>query len=116
MPYGTKMKTSTNERHGNPVFLAMCEAHGLPIPVAEYEFAPPRKWRADYAFPELDVLVEIEGGAFIHGRHTRGTGFENDCEKYAEAICRGWFILRVTPKMVEDGRLFGWLKRIYEGE
>lgn len=98
------------------VFEALCKKHGLPEPVAEYQFAPPRKWRADWCFAEMDVLVEIEGGSWTNGRHTRGLGFEADIVKYAEATCRGWFILRVTPQMVEDGRLFEWLTRICRGE
>ena len=97
------------------LFSAACQAHGLPEPVAEYQFAPPRKWRADYAFPDLDVLVEVEGGIWVNGRHVRGLGFSKDLEKYAEATILGWFLLRCTPKMVEDGTLFRWLKRIQNG-
>ena len=45
-----------------------------------------------------------------------GAAFERDCEKYAEALCLGWSVLRVTPRMIEDGRLFAWLKKIAKGE
>ena len=96
----------------NSIFLSLCAAQGFPEPVPEYKFCPGRRWAADFAFRELRTLVEIEGGAWIKGRHTRGKGFENDCEKYAEAICLGWYVLRVTPQMVDDGRLWTWLRRI----
>lgn len=29
----------------------------------EYRFDPTRKWRADFALPELGILIEVEGGA-----------------------------------------------------
>lgn len=84
----------------------------LPIPVREYRFALPRKWRFDFAWPELLLAVEVEGGGYIGGRHTRGKGLENDCEKYAEALCLGWRVLRVTPKQVISGEAIAWLEKL----
>jgi very-short-patch-repair endonuclease len=63
----------------------------------EYRFAPPRRWRFDYAVPKYKVAIEIEGGAHTQGRHTRGAGFINDMEKYNMAIELGWTLLRYTP-------------------
>ena len=40
----------------------------------EYRFHPTRKWRLDW-FHESGVGVEIEGGIWTKGRHTRGKGF-----------------------------------------
>jgi hypothetical protein len=109
------LKRSTVKSSGGVLFKAACEAHGLPEPIAEYKFCEGRKWRADWCFKSLGVLVEIDGGSFIGGRHTRGAGFEEDIKKHAEAICLGWSVLRVTPIMVKNGRLFEWLKRIKNG-
>lgn len=86
-----------------------CRALGVPVGTREYLFHPTRKWRADRAWVEQRLLVEVEGGAFgktkeTRGRHTRGTGFQNDCIKYAEAMLLGWRVLRVTTDMVKDGR------------
>lgn len=64
----------------------------------EYRFDPIRKWRFDYANIEHMVAIEIEGGAWTNGRHTRGNGFINDMEKYNAAIMQGWRILRYTPQ------------------
>jgi hypothetical protein len=116
LPKATLSQKTKADASEQGQFLLRCQAYGLPVPIAEYEFCEGRKWRADYAFPDLDVLVEIDGGAWVAGRHTRGKGFEADCEKKAEAICRGWFVLCVTPQMVKDGRLFAWLKRIKDAE
>lgn len=63
----------------------------------EYTFHPTRKWRADLAFVDAKVLLEVEGGAFTQGRHTRGKGFIEDMEKYNYATASGFKIIRVTP-------------------
>lgn len=92
-----------------------CRYAGLPVPVPEFKFHPHRRWRFDWALPALSVAVEVEGGAWIGGRHTRGAGFERDLEKYAEALILGWVVLRVTPKMIADGRAVTWLARLLKG-
>lgn len=63
----------------------------------EYQFHKTRKWRFDYANVEHKIAVEIEGGAFTNGRHTRGEGFIKDMEKYNEAAILGWVVFRITP-------------------
>ena len=34
----------------------------LPAPVREYRFDPKRKWRLDFAWPELRLAAEVDGG------------------------------------------------------
>ncbi|MBE3139168.1 MAG: hypothetical protein IMZ53_01140 [Thermoplasmata archaeon] len=63
-------------------------------PQTEYKFHPFRKWRFDFAFPEILFALEIEGGVWSKGRHTRGTGFIGDIDKYNEATMMGWRVLR----------------------
>ena len=65
--------------------------------VKEYKFHPTRRWRFDYAQPELKIAIEVEGAVWTNGRHTRGSGFIKDMEKYNTAASMGWTILRVTP-------------------
>jgi len=84
---------------------------GLPPPVPEYRFHVTRRWRLDLAWPDLRVAVEVEGGIWVAGRHSRGPGFEADCEKYAEAAIEGWMVLRVTPGMIDDGRALAVIER-----
>lgn len=73
--------------------------------VREHRFHPVRKWRFDFAWPDKKLAVEIEGGHWVGGRHTRGTGFESDCQKYLEAVMMGWRVLRATGSMVKSGAL-----------
>jgi very-short-patch-repair endonuclease len=74
--------------------------------VREHRFAAPRKWKFDFAWPELMIAVEIEGGIWNEGRHTRGAGFAADVEKYNAAAMDGWRVLRYTSAMVADGSAF----------
>lgn len=83
----------------------------LPTPIVEHRFAPPRMWRFDFAWPDRMLALEIDGGSWSGGRHTTGQGFEADCEKYSEAAVLGWRVIRVTPRMVVDGRALAFLTR-----
>lgn len=82
----------------------------LPAPEVEYQFLKERKWRFDFAWPRTEdgrpvkVALEVEGGTYSGGAHTRGKHFESDCEKYNSAAINGWLVLRVTKHMIEDGR------------
>lgn len=76
-------------------------APDLPQPVNEHKFAPPRKWRFDFAWPAERLAVELEGGVWSGGRHTRPAGFEADVEKYNCATVEGWRVLRCTAKMLD---------------
>jgi very-short-patch-repair endonuclease len=73
---------------------------GLPEPTTEHRFHPVRKWRMDFAWPEHKIALEVEGGVYSGGRHTRGAGFVKDCEKYNTAASMGWFVFRCQPKDV----------------
>jgi len=69
--------------------------------IPEYRFHKKRLWRFDYAFIQEKIAIEIEGGAYTNGRHTRGSGFIKDMEKYNAANVLGWNVLRYTPQQFE---------------
>lgn len=75
----------------------------------------PRKGRFDFAWPQIQLAVEIEGGIFVRGRHSQGAGQEADMEKYAEAQVQGWAILRVSPRHVRSGQALVWLEKLAAG-
>ncbi len=89
---------------------------GLPEPETEIVFAPPRKWRFDLGWPDRMIAIECEGGTFVGGAHGRGKHYESDCEKYAEAVIRGWRVLRFTTDMIKDGRAITLIERALSGE
>lgn len=96
---------------GEAMLAAHVRAVGLPLPTLEYRFHPSRRWRFDFAWPDRLVACEVEGGTFVSGRHSRGRGFEADCEKYTEAALAGWLVVRVTSDMVDDGRAITFVER-----
>jgi very-short-patch-repair endonuclease len=83
---------------------------GMPEPEQECVFAPPRKWRFDFAWYDRMLALEVEGGVW-HGRHTTGGGFTGDCEKYNEALLLGWRVLRVAGEHVKNGMALRWVER-----
>ena len=87
---------------------------GLPEPIAEYRFAPPRRWRFDWAWVNLKLALEQDGVlSGLGGRHQRKEGFEKDIEKLNEAVLLGWTVIRFTPRMVRDGRALVVVERAY---
>lgn len=79
--------------------------------VKEYKFLPTRKWRFDYAIVDLKIAIEVEGGAWTQGRHTRGKGFLGDIEKYNNAACEGWLLIRVTPEKLMSSSTLNFIYR-----
>jgi very-short-patch-repair endonuclease len=49
---------------------------------------------------EARVLIEIEGGIWVNGRHNRAAGFNADLEKYLEAGLLGWRVFRFGPDQI----------------
>jgi very-short-patch-repair endonuclease len=83
-----------------PLFVKLIEQETGCRVQEEYRFHPYRRWRFDIAVPDLMVAVEIEGGIWSGGRHTRGKGYQGDMEKYNAAQMLGWKVLRYTPDQV----------------
>lgn len=88
---------------------------GWPEPKREYKFHPKRRYKADFAWPELRLLVEVEGGQYTNGRHYRPQGYEADCEKYNLAALEGWTVLRFTTSMIHDGRAISTIEDFLKG-
>lgn len=89
---------------------------GLPAATREYRFFTHRQWRIDFAWPEKHIMLalEIEGGAYIQGRHTRGASFVADMKKYNELAIAGFSLLRFTPEQVERGEALAVVERWFK--
>ena len=94
------------------VLLREIKTAGLREPVLEHQFHEVRKWRFDLAWIEDKVALEIEGGIWTNGRHSRGKGMEADMEKYNEAQLLGWTVLRYSTGQIKQGRPIEDLKRV----
>ena len=89
---------------------------GLPEPVREYRFAPPRRWRFDFAWLDNKLAVECEGGVWSLGRHLRPRGFVSDAEKYNAAVALGWRVLRFASSQIASGEAIEQIRRMMEDE
>lgn len=76
----------------------------------EFKFCSSRKWRSDFHITGTQILVEVEGGTWSGGRHTRGKGYQDDCEKYSWAAANGWIVLRYTTEQVRKGMAIASVK------
>lgn len=76
---------------------------------SEFRFCK-RRWKLDYYFKyeygysENEIGIEVEGGVFVQGRHTRGKGYVNDMEKYNEAQLMGIKVFRFTWDQIEKNK------------
>jgi hypothetical protein len=95
-------------------FLLSCRLRGLPEPIREFRFAAVAvggtgagvrgrlrvcglaDWRFDFAWPDRLVAVEIDGGVWSRGRHTRGAGYIEDRRKLNRAVQLGWRVVGFT--------------------
>ncbi len=78
--------------------LAMLDG-GLPAPVLQYEIvdANYRRWRVDFAWPDLRVAAEYEGVDW----HSSLAAWRRDRERYAALQQVGW---NVVPILADDVR------------
>lgn len=97
-------------------------SEGVPRPVVEFLFHPTRNWRFDFAWPRIQfegrfgresggVYLEVQGGIFVQGRHTRGAALLKEWEKLNEATILGWRPLFCQPKELLTVKLTQTIKR-----
>ena len=92
-----KKKSKSQAAGGDPLFMTLCGGIGIPEPAVEFRFHPTRKWRLDYSWPTQRLALEVEGGIWIGGRHTRPASYLAEMEKYNALAVMGWRLLRCTP-------------------
>ncbi|HEX5721789.1 MAG TPA: type IV toxin-antitoxin system AbiEi family antitoxin domain-containing protein [Acidimicrobiia bacterium] len=73
---------------------------GFPEPILQYSlpWRTPRRGRADFAFPELRLIIEVDGRKW----HTTMDAFEEDRLRDNLAQLAGWRVIRITYRMLID--------------
>lgn len=86
---------------------------GLPEPQQECRqpwAGTGRQFRADLCWPDARLIVEVDGGTWVGGRHTTGAGYARDCVKANLAVLAGWRVVRVVGAQVRDGLAVAWVR------
>lgn len=109
---GKKPKFAMSPNSKNDMFQLVCQTTVGIMPTKEFMFHNQRKWRFDYAFPELKIAIEVEGGVWTQGRHVRPKGYIGDMEKYNQATLYGWSLLRFTPDEVLKTKTLNLIKEL----
>jgi len=78
----------------------------------EFYFHPDRQWRADFHLIDKKILVEVEGGIWSGGRHTRGKGYLGDMEKYNAATMMGFQVIRFSTDQVKSGHAIQQIEKM----
>lgn len=115
----TRQKPPKNAKKGKSLpkadlFLTLLNQKYHQTWVSEYKFHPIRKWRMDFACPELKICIEIDGGIFIGGRHSRPIGMLKDNEKLNTAASMGWLVLKFTPQQKSKTETFELIDKAVE--
>lgn len=95
----SKTKTSSKEQKISAVVLkGLIEKKFGATVELEYRFHPKRQWRIDVCVwgSKDPVAIEFEGGIWSGGRHTNGSGFIKDIDKYNTLSIYGYRLMRYT--------------------
>lgn len=78
-------------------------------------FIPGRRYEADFWYPRLKLVLEIDGGEWMgrRGAHTSGAGYTRDRERDALALQHGILTVRLAGGQVKDGTGLEWFKAIW---
>lgn len=90
-------------------FQSWCIRNGLPVPMEEYRFHAPRRWRFDYVWLGAKVALEEQGGLFVGGRHSRGAALLGEHEKLNQAAVDGFRVLFATPQTIKSREMLATL-------
>jgi very-short-patch-repair endonuclease len=83
---------------------------GIGLPFRQFHFIAGLAYRFDFCWPNKQLAVEIHGGTWVEGGHSRGKGQERDFERENLAVLLGWRLLKFTTDQVTDGRALAMIE------
>jgi very-short-patch-repair endonuclease len=72
----------------------------------EHRFAPPRKFKFDFAHIPSKIAIELQGSIWQQGRHSRGSGLLNEYTKMNLAASLGWRVFYLCTNTVNDEAIY----------
>lgn len=100
---GAEGKKSDRARILEDKFLANWTALGGPILIREFRFDTARRWRFDFALPDLRIAFEIQGGLYApQTGHRSLEGVQRDYEKINAAQLQGWKVFQLSSHALQD--------------
>lgn len=93
------------------LFLSLVREAGLPEPEPQLRLVPGRKFAFDFSWPEAKLTVEVQGGTWVKGGHSSGSGIAKDAEKSILAQLEGWRVFPVTSNQIKSGEAIEWVTR-----
>lgn len=67
--------------------------------------------KADFAWPQARVALEIQGGTWVQGGHSTGLGITRDATKSFVAQADGWALVALTDGMLNRQQEI-WLPKL----
>ena len=109
-----KLKQAAKQKPQNADVDLLCwQLNNVGLPhEREHRFDDRRKWRFDIAFPAVKLAIEIDGGLFIDGGHSRGRARINDMERDIAANLLGWLVVRMPPEWVKPGKALAHIEQL----
>lgn len=84
----------------------------LPLPETQFKPFDTDKRAFDFVWLDKTLLVEVQGGTWTKGAHTRGKGYRRDVEKHNDAVLDGWTVLWFTSDMLDDESALDTLRKV----
>lgn len=105
-PRRRRKGTSTAVVDFEAVLAFQIQLSKLPPPARQLKFCPPRRFTADFAWPQFLLVVEVQGGIWRTGggAHSHPSNILRDVEKAQVALLAGWRIFPVTTDEVKNGQ------------
>lgn len=103
---GVKRRSSIKKERVQSIGEATLATHLTALKIQfeqEFLFHDTRKWRADFHIIGHKLLIEVEGGIWTQGRHTRGKGYSEDMIKHNAIQKLGYCLLRFSTEQVKSG-------------
>lgn len=83
------------------------KVYGLPEPVRQLKYLEDRKFRADFAWPDRMIALEVDGA--VH--RIKGT-FQRSFEREYLLKMAGWQVLHVGGNEVRKGIAIEWIRNL----